>query len=59
MFMIILSAPIECKSAVNKIGFSAHSQTSLCYREIGFDSREIQENARPDLHSLGTLSIVK
>jgi len=57
--MIKLSAPRERKSAATKISFSAHPQMSLCYRETGFNSREIQEDARPDLHSLGVFSIVK
>jgi len=42
---------------VTKIGFSAHPQTSLCHRETSFNSREMQDNARPDLRSLGALGI--
>jgi len=31
-------------SVATKIGFSAHPQTLLCHREIGFDSKEMQED---------------
>jgi len=53
----ILSALRERKSAATKIRFSAHPQTSLCHRETGFDSRNVQEDAWPYLRSLGALSI--